>query len=99
MIEEGLVSEVEGLLEQGFREGVTAQYAIGYREIASYLDGDISLDEAIDSIKVSTHRYAKRQRTWFRKDKRITWLDANEFNAETLAMNVSSDYLRRVYGR
>ena len=88
MVQQGLVEEVEGLIAQGFREGVTAQYAIGYREIAAYLDGQLSLDEAIEAIKVSTHRYAKRQRTWFRKDKRITWLDADDFDADGLAQRL-----------
>ena len=75
MIEAGLVAEVQGLLERGFREGVTAPQAIGYKEIVEALDGRISLDEAVERIKLATRRYAKRQRTWFRKDGRIAWLD------------------------
>ena len=77
MIEAGLVAEVEGLLARGFREGVTAPQAIGYKEIVAALDGQITLDEAVEQIKLATRRYAKRQRTWFRKDRRICWLDAN----------------------
>ena len=86
MIEEGLVQEVERLLSAGFREGITAPQAIGYKEIVSALDGVISLDEAIEQIKTATRRYAKRQRTWFRKDTRITWIDANSGDAETIAI-------------
>ncbi len=74
MIEKGLIDEVKHLLNQGFRDGVTAPQAIGYKEIVAALDGDISLDEAIQRIKTATHRYAKRQRTWFKKDERICWL-------------------------
>lgn len=74
MIESGLVAEVQGLLDQGFRQGITAPQAIGYKEIVAYLDGECSLDEAAEQIKMATRRYAKRQGTWFRKDKRITWL-------------------------
>ena len=85
MIECGLVCEVERLLGEGFREGITAPQAIGYKEIVSALDGDISLDEAIEQIKTATRRYAKRQRTWFRKDTRIAWIDANSENAEAIA--------------
>lgn len=85
MIECGLVSEVKRLLDEGFREGITAPQAIGYKEVVSALDGDISLDEAIEQIKTATRRYAKRQRTWFRKDTRITWIDANSGNAEAIA--------------
>ena len=85
MIECGLVCEVERLLDKGFRQGITAPQAIGYKEIVSALDGDISLDEAIVQIKTATRRYAKRQRTWFHKDTRITWIDADSGNAEAVA--------------
>lgn len=85
MIECGLVYEVERLLDKGFRQGITAPQAIGYKEIVSALDGDISLDEAIEQIKTATRRYAKRQRTWFRKDTRIAWIDADSGNAEAIA--------------
>lgn len=85
MIECGLVCEVERLLDKGFRQGITAPQAIGYKEIVSALDGDISLDEAIEQIKTATRRYAKRQRTWFRKDTRIAWIDADSGNAEAIA--------------
>ncbi len=84
MIEEGLLSEVESLLEQGFRDGLTAPQAIGYKELVEVFDGNATLDSAIASIKFATHRYAKRQRTWFRKDSRIIWIPANRFDLETL---------------
>ena len=90
MVEDGLVQEVEGLLAAGFREGITAPQAIGYKEIVSAIDGEVGLDEAIEQIKVSTHRYAKRQRTWFRKDKRIRWLDATSFEIERLTSEALS---------
>ena len=84
MVETGLVAEVEGLLDRGFREGVTAPQAIGYKEIVEALDGFISLDEAAERIKLATRRYAKRQRTWFRKDARIRWLDATSRDIPSL---------------
>ena len=90
MIADGLVDEVKGLLDRGFREGITAQQAIGYKEIVAYLDGACSLDDAITQIKIATHRYAKRQRTWFRKDARIHWLDADEYDARLLAERIVS---------
>ena len=71
MIEVGLIDEVKGLLEDGFRDALTSSAAIGYKEIVAYLDGNCSLDDAIGQIKNATHKYAKRQRTWFNKDKRI----------------------------
>lgn len=85
MVENGLVDEVKRLLDAGFRDGVTAPQAIGYKEIVAALDGAITLDEAIDQIKLATRRYAKRQRTWFRKDNRIVWVDANSGDAEAIA--------------
>ncbi len=84
MVSDGLVDEVSGLLDRGFRSGITAPQAIGYKEIVAALDGDMSLDEAIELVKVATHRYAKRQRTWFRKDKRIHWLVADALDYDAL---------------
>ena len=80
MIENGLVNEVNNLIARGFEEAITAPQAIGYKEICAYLRGDCSLEQAAESIKIATHRYAKRQRTWFRKDKRIHWIDATVFD-------------------
>lgn len=92
MREKGLVGEVEGLLNAGFRDAVTAKQAIGYKEIVCALDGECSFDEAYESIKLATRRYAKRQRTWFNADSRIHWLDGNE-SASDMAYK-AIEYLR-----
>lgn len=84
MIETGLLEEVHRLLGIGFREGLTAPQAIGYKEIVEAIDGRISMFDAIEKIKQSTKRYAKRQRTWFNKDSRIHWIDATEYDIEAL---------------
>ena len=84
MLADGLVEEVRSLLRAGFREGLTAPQAIGYKEVVAALEGACSLDDAIAQIKIATHRYAKRQRTWFRKDERIHWIDANDANVEEM---------------
>lgn len=84
MVKDGLLREVKYLLEQGFRDGLTAPQAIGYKEIVAAFDGETSIEEAIQRIKIATHRYAKRQRTWFRKDQRIHWLDADFCNSDAL---------------
>lgn len=76
MFKDGLVSEVKGLLRK--RLGKTASFAIGIREIKGYLKGDYGLEEAKDLIKLNTRRYAKRQLTWFRKDKKIIWVNLKE---------------------
>lgn len=84
MMEQGLVDEVKILLSKGFRNGITAPQAIGYKEIVAALDGACSLHDAVESIKQSTRRYAKRQRTWFRRDSRIHWLEASQFDLDGL---------------
>ena len=85
MVDAGLVSEVEGLLAAGLRSAVTAKEAIGYKEIVDALDGACTLDEAAERIKLATRQYAKRQRTWFRHDKRVVWLDAEGRPAREIA--------------
>lgn len=72
----GLIDEVRGLLEQGFRDGLTAPAAIGYKEIVAALDGECSMDDAFAQIKQATRRYSKRQRTWLRSEKDLVRLDA-----------------------
>ena len=84
MLETGLVDEVKRLLQSGFRRGVTAPQAIGYKEIVAALDGETTIEEAAERIKTATHRYAKRQRTWFRKDNRIQWIDVRDRDVESL---------------
>lgn len=85
MFADGLVDEVRSLLGQGLRAGLTAPQAIGYKEVVAALDGLCSMDDAAEQIKLATRRYAKRQRTWFRKDQRIVWLDADTATTEELA--------------
>lgn len=73
----GLVGETRRLLEK-YPASLPAMSGIGYREIASYLGGDIRLDEAIQQIKWHTHQYARRQLTWFKRDGRICWVEGRE---------------------
>jgi tRNA dimethylallyltransferase len=74
MFEAGLVDEVERLLAEGLADGRTASRAIGYREVATYLSGELSLEEARERTFVATRRFARRQESWFRRDPRITWV-------------------------
>jgi tRNA dimethylallyltransferase len=76
MFRQGLVKEVEGLLK--LKLSRTASYAIGIRELKGYFDGGYNLEEARRLIKRNSRLYAKRQLTWFRKDKRIKWLEIGE---------------------
>lgn len=73
---EGLVGEVQQLLASGLRDGVTAIRAIGYRQVVDFLDGECSQDEAKEQTKRLTRRFFRKQLGWYRRDPRITWLDA-----------------------
>lgn len=75
MIEAGLVDEVKSILSQGYSKELNALNTVGYKEIISFLENEISLERAVELIKRNTRHYAKRQMTWFRKDKRIQWLE------------------------
>ncbi len=79
MMEKGLVDEVKKLLEMGFEKNLTSMQGIGYREIISYLDNEYSLDEAVESIKQNTRHFAKRQLTWFRREKSVDWINYEDF--------------------
>ena len=71
----GLAEEVESLLKQGIPENATSMQAIGYKELVSALRGELSMEEARENIKKGTRHYAKRQRTWFRRNPAIHWLE------------------------
>lgn len=75
MMKAGLLDEVKMLLTMGCKPGMTSMDGIGYKEIISYLDGNISLEDAVELIKKNSRNYAKRQLTWFRREKEVTWLD------------------------
>ncbi|MDD3225646.1 MAG: tRNA (adenosine(37)-N6)-dimethylallyltransferase MiaA, partial [Clostridium sp.] len=79
MINSGLVDEVIKLKEKGYNSNMQSMKGIGYKEILYYLNGDITLEEAIDMIKQGSRNYAKRQLTWFRKDKRAVWINKDNF--------------------
>lgn len=75
MIDLGLVDEVKNLLDEGLDKNSQSLKAIGYKEVISYLDSEIDFAEMVDLIKKNSRHYAKRQLTWFRRDKRIKWFD------------------------
>lgn len=95
MFEMGLVKEVQLLLDDGWRAALTAPQAIGYKEVVSALDGNISMNEAMELIKTATRRYAKRQRTWLRRDSRLIWLDADSLSFSEMVDCVVETYLQR----
>ncbi len=85
MLSDGLLDEVERIKnsEKGFSK--TSSQAIGYREILDYLDKKTSYDEAVELLKRNSRRYAKRQYTWFMRDKSIHWIDAESKSSEEIA--------------
>jgi tRNA dimethylallyltransferase len=78
MMRRGLMAEVRTLVDQGLRRGVTAWRALGYRQLLAVLDGERSEDDAVIDTIVATRRFVRRQRSWFRRDRRLTWIDAEE---------------------
>lgn len=74
MLEMGLIDEIQGLLAAGIPEKCTALQAIGYKEFVAALNGECTVEEAADLVRQSSRRYAKRQLTWFRRNKAIHWL-------------------------
>ena len=82
MIEDVLVKEVAFLKELGCTREMVSMQGLGYKEILGYLEGDISLEQAIYLIKRDTRHFAKRQLTWFRREKDVIWVPQNEFGYE-----------------
>ena len=78
MLKDGLVDEVHHLREMGYDHELNSLRTVGYQEVFEYLDGKINYEEMIDQIKIHSRQYAKRQLTWFRRDKRIQWFDLEE---------------------
>lgn len=83
MIEQGLIEEVEGIIKK-YRTYPTAMQALGYKEIKEYIIGNITKEQAIETVKQETRRYAKRQLTWFRKNKQTIWLNALDKKEENI---------------
>ena len=82
MIEQGLIDEAKALYP---KRHLNALKTVGYRELFSYFDGDLSLETAINQIKINTRRYAKRQLTWYRKDTQLNWFDYKTPSAQIIS--------------
>ena len=80
MVSNGLVNEVKKLKAMGCTSDMVSMKGIGYKEILAYLDGEYSLDEAVDKVKLESRRFAKRQLTWFRREKDTIWIEKNEYS-------------------
>ena len=94
MIEEGLVDEVKELMQMDIPKTATSMQSLGYREIFCYLDGEYDLDRAIYLIKRNTRHFAKRQLTWFRREKDVRWIDKSAFGRDD---NLVLNEILRIY--
>ena len=79
MLSEGLVAEVERLKENGCHRGMVSMQGLGYKEILEYLDGECTLEEAVYKLKRDTRHFAKRQITWFKRERDVIWVDKDAF--------------------
>lgn len=92
MIKSGLTEECMQLKKKGLNRGSTAGQGIGYKEMLAYLDGECSLDEAVEAIKINTRHFAKRQLTWFKREKNTIWIDIDKGDP----FNDIREYLQRI---
>lgn len=93
MIEKGLVNEVRSLKEKCYNADMQSMKGIGYKEILYYLNGDITLTEAVNMIKKGSRNYAKRQLTWFRRDKNVIWINKDDYKSDKEIISYIKSYL------
>ncbi len=94
MVQNGLIDEVKHLKEMGYHRGMVSMQGLGYKEILDYLDDKITLEEAIYRIKRDTRHFAKRQLTWFRRERDVIWVDKSGIGSDTEAL---LSYMRPYY--
>lgn len=80
MMEQGLLEEVRALKEMGYTRDMVSMQGLGYKELLAYLEGECSLDEAVYIIKRDTRHFAKRQLTWFKRERDVIWVDKSAFD-------------------
>ena len=85
MLEQGLVDEVDSILADGFDPALPALQGLGYKQLIMFRNGELSYDEAVELIKRDTRRFAKRQISWFKRDKRIRWFSLDKYGDELSA--------------
>lgn len=93
MMEKGLLEECIRLKEMGYTSDIQAMQGIGYKELLYHLEGNLSLSEAVDMIKQGSRNYAKRQLTWFRRDKRCIFLDKDVLSDDEIIEKVYNDII------
>ncbi|HHU63535.1 MAG TPA: tRNA (adenosine(37)-N6)-dimethylallyltransferase MiaA [Clostridiales bacterium] len=96
MMEQGLLEEVKYLKSLGCNRETQSMQGLGYKELLDYLDDKCTLDQAVDIIKRNTRRYAKRQLTWFKKDKRIFWIDITNIINDEAVVNLMMQHINKI---
>ena len=91
MMEQGLPEEVERLRQMGCRADMTSMQGLGYKEILAYLEHGGSLAETAERIKQNTRHFAKRQLTWFRRERDVRWLYADQMSEEEMLARITED--------
>lgn len=94
MLAGGLIEEVQKLYDRGYRREMTAMQGLGYKEILNYLSGEWSLEKAAEELKKGTRHFAKRQITWFKREKNVEWIDLNNytFDYQQICDKIKRDY-------
>lgn len=82
MLQEGLLDEVKALTAMGYTRDLVSMQGLGYKEMMAYLEGKCSFEDAVEILKRDTRHYAKRQLTWFRREKDVIWVDKDQFESE-----------------
>ncbi len=94
MMKNGLLAELEGLRDGGYGRYLSSMSGLGYRQLWAYLDGEMTLDEAVERIKFETHRFSRQQNNWFRRDdERINWFDMEQDGVETAVIKFVQNWL------
>ena len=94
MMKDGLVEEVDRLLKEGCKEDYLSMQGLGYKEIVPYIHGKCSLEEAADLLKKNTRHFAKRQITWFKREKDVCWINYEDFASEEAMLEYMINYLK-----
>lgn len=87
MLEHGLVDEVKALMTDGYTRNMVSMQGLGYKEIIDYLNGESTLEDAIYILKRDTRHFAKRQLTWFKREKEVTWVNKDELGSDERILN------------
>jgi tRNA dimethylallyltransferase len=94
MVDGGLLEEVRRLLESGLPRSATALQAIGYKEFLGVLDGTVTVEDALEEVKLRSRQYAKRQLTWLRRNEAIHWIEWKKERDFERALQLSTEILR-----